>query len=368
MEEEKAAELLRKYTDGTASHHEKILFEALYNKVAESQPVLEEQDYEAIRAEIWQRLPAPPVSKNKTGRWLPYAAVLLLAASVIYIYISWFKPLTTAVEYTKDIPSGSDKAVLTLADGTQVYLNKTGAGHIAQQPGSNIVKSKEAILKYEGSGGVGRDLPAYNQLEVPRGGQYQVVLSDGTRVWLNAQTTLVYPVAFPAGKTREVVLNGEAYFEVAKDARRPFIVKGSKQELKVLGTSFNISSYSGEETVTTLLDGSVLINGRSILKPKEQGRVSNALQAPTIIRVDPTEALSWKEGVFIFNDEPLESIMNKVSRWYNVDVYFETDEMKVKTFGGRISRFDSLSEMLRMLTKAGNVKFRIKDQSVYVVK
>lgn len=229
----------------------------------------------------------------------------------------------------------------------------------------------------------------YNTIATPKGGQYQVRLPDGSKVWLNAASSLKYLASFSAWNERKVELSGEAYFEVAKDKDHPFVVKTENQEVIVLGTHFNINSYKDEPaTKTTLLEGSVRVSllgttstastinttqkiskgkpAEIILKPGEQATLIG-----NNIRVSPQnaeDAIAWKDGYFMFNNESLESVMRKISRWYNLDVVFADASIKNQTFYGRMSRFSKVSQVLKSLALTREVKFELKDNTIHVLK
>ncbi|MCS3798615.1 FecR family protein [Niastella sp. OAS944] len=282
-----------------------------------------------------------------------------------------------------DILPGSNKAALTLADGSVITLDSAANGQLAQQGGSQIIKTKNGELVYDktaknaaGPHTTDHSPLAYNTLVIPRGGQYQLTLPDGSRVWLNAASSLRYPVAF-IGNDRRVELTGEAYFEVAKDAHKPFHVITPTQDVEVLGTHFNVNAYSNEpSTRTTLLEGAVKVtpvigNQKSaignrqsaILKPGEQA-VFIADSRFTIHDADLEDVMAWKNGFTLFNKADLKSIMRQVERWYNVDVVYEGD-LPQRTFTGGIERSARLSELLRLL-EVSKVKFRVEGNRLIV--
>ncbi len=265
-----------------------------------------------------------------------------------------------------DVQPGNNKAVLTLADGSSILLDSSLNGKLAIQGNTEILKSG-GKLSY-----VNSSLPAaktvFNTITTPKGGQYQLVLSDGTRVWLNAASSLVYPTAF-TGRERKVILKGEGYFEVARDETKPFKVEVNAMEVEVLGTHFNINSYQDESDIrTTLLEGSVKIlqNGNSkILKPGQQASLNKSGQLKINEYADLEEAVAWKEGRFQFEKANIYAIMRQIERWYDVDVSYEGNVSA--HFVGTISRQVNLSQVLNMLQLTGEVQFRIKDKKVTVM-
>ncbi len=233
-----------------------------------------------------------------------------------------------------DINPGSNGAILTLNNGKQVVLNTVHAGKVAQQGNTNLNKSGDSLLAYQNSrSALNTHSGAYNTLATPRGMQFKVILPDGTLVYLNAASELRYPVAF-TGSERKVELTGEVYFEVTKNKAKPFTVHTAKGDIQVLGTHFNIMAYSDDPNMrTTLLEGSVKVSqpGKNItklLKPDQEAVLSDV--GIDITNVDAEDAVAWKDGVFLFNDDHLDEIMEKISRWYNVDVEFNDDVLKTE--------------------------------------
>jgi len=272
-----------------------------------------------------------------------------------------------------DIKPGGNKAFLTLADGKRLTLTDVKNGEVAQQHGVKITKAADGQLIYTVSSiSNENNKNIYNTIETPKGGTYQVRLPDGTKVWLNAASTLKYPVSFiPSQARRVLLLGGEAYFEVAKDKKHPFIVQTDRQEVRVLGTHFNVNSYSDEKSdKTTLLEGSVKVitlNGSSkTLIPGQQSQITKT-NISVIENIDLEDVTSWKNGYFKFN-EGLESIMNKVSRWYDMDIVYQTKPNNEAVFNGKISRNRSLKELLNMLEFVGDVHFKIEGRRIIVQK
>lgn len=213
----------------------------------------------------------------------------------------------------------------------------------------------------------GQDHAGYNLIETPRAGQYQINLPDGTKVWLNAASSLRYPSRF-SGSKRIVALTGEGYFEVAKNKQHPFVVKTDRQEVQVLGTHFNINSYTDESsTNTTLVEGSVRVttlDGKNrLLKPGEQSQLKG--DEIEVSDVDTENVLSWKNGDFVFKGDDFKSIMRKISRWYDVEVIYQGDFDDLK-FGGYISRTKNISSVLSIMESTGKVHFNIKDKRITV--
>lgn len=291
-------------------------------------------------------------------------ATVILGAGLFFYYTELNNP-----DQQQDIAPGGNKAVLTLADGRKISLTDVANGSIAQQSGISITKTATGQLVYTlANSNPNTSTLAYNTLEIPKGGQYEVHLPDGTSVWLNASSSLKYPISFASLKQRIVELTGEAYFQVAKDKTHPFVVKTSGQEVRVLGTHFNINAYSDESAIkTTLLEGSVEVTsaaGSKVLFPGQQAILKrNEL---SVNEANTEEAIAWKNGYFRFNGENIESIMRKLSRWYNIEVSF-VGNVKSKTFTGRISRFKSISQVLKMLGKTKVIHFKVEERRVIVL-
>lgn len=389
MNKEEVAKLLERYSAGLCTEDEKALVESWHlNELSNKHSDVDHTELIAARKQIWNAIQEETQlhSRNRIQLWLKLAA-----AAVILFFIG----LVINYQVKKEFPGsqqisskvngevilpGGNKATLTLSDGSKISLTDAANGIIAKQAGINITKiNGELVYKVAAVSGGKKGL--YNTIETPRGGQYQINLPDGTKVWLNAESSLRYPATFDQSE-RLVELKGEAYFEVAKrldkkGSRIPFKVKtelcaGRNQEVEVLGTHFNINAYRNEPSnKTTLLEGSVRIknlssNADGLLKPGQQSIISASSIAVSIIAVDAEESIAWKDGFFSFNEENLETIMNKLSRWYNVEIDYRGNKIN-KTFGGRISRFNSVNEVLDMLQTTGSVHFKIEGRRILVM-
>ncbi|WP_285011130.1 FecR family protein [Pedobacter faecalis] len=371
MDQQEIKSLLEKYRSGTCSEQEKAILESWYNQQAAQRPLnLTEERLELNLKEVSNRLPLKYPARQKR-LWPRIAAaasiVAILGASLMYYQVRQSgQQLNLTAE--QDIAPGGNKAYLTLADGRKISLTEAANGQIAGQAGITITKTADGQLVYSVAGNArGAAAAGYNTIETPKGGQYRVQLPDGTEVWLNAQSSLRYPASFEALNERRVELSGEGYFEVAKDRAHPFIVKSGDQEVKVLGTHFNISNYADEPAVkTTLLEGSVQLNGKTVLKPGQQASIPASGEI-SISRVDMEEAIAWKNGKFIFADENIQSIMRKLSRWYNVEVHYE-GAPPTETFTASIGRFDRISKILDKLSYTNNVHFKLEGRRVTVMK
>lgn len=310
--------------------------------------------------------------------WLKLAAAaavfLCLSAGLYFLLPSKSEPekvIAPVIAGHNDVSPGGNKAVLILANGSKIILNDVKEGELVRQNGVSIIKTKNGqIINSLVSSPGETSKEAYNTISTPKGGQYQVVLPDGSRVWLNAASSLRYPAVF-MGRSRVVELTGEAYFEISKDTARPFKVNVSGQSVEVLGTHFNINAYEDEQVMkTTLLEGSVRIRYKAmtaLLKPGDQARVTPALSSPLQIRkgVDTEEAVAWKEGYFQFNHANIQEVMRQLSRWYDISVSYEGKPPE-KEFGGAIQKDLSLSKVLKILEKS-DMHFKIRGKEVLVM-
>ncbi|SDJ10741.1 FecR family protein [Pedobacter sp. ok626] len=322
-----------------------------------------------------------PIQLKLWSRRIVVAAMLILCTSAgLYFYVGNQKLNNN--QLAGDIAPGSNKALLTLADGSKIVLDEALKGNLTSQNGVRIIKADDGQLVYtinenaqsqKLNNVAGKILT--NTISTPRGGQYQVNLPDGTRVWLNAASLIKFPVSFFNLKERRVELQGEAYFEVEKDATKPFLVITDRQEVQVLGTHFNISSYKDElDTKTTLLEGSVkvrLLNtkrvSQKVLKPGDQSQIRATSAQINVVTVDPQSEIAWKNGRFFFENEPIEDIMKQIKRWYDVDVEYE-DNMAGKTIWGSVTRYGNVSKVLSVLESTGGVHFKIEGRRIIVRK
>jgi len=263
----------------------------------------------------------------------------------------------------KDITPGYNKAILTLSNGATITLDSAHTGILTRQGNAAVVNSGNGQLAYNLSPGEKQTALVYNTLTTPRGGQYQLTLPDGTKVWLNAASSLIYPTTF-SGDERTVQMTGEAYFEVAHDQKRPFKVKVNGQVIEDIGTHFNVNAYTDESVqTTTLLEGAVRI-GKHVLKPGEKATVapSGAIQ---VSRGDPEQAVAWKNGLFDFTDNDLPTVMRQLARWYNVDIKYEGN-IPERQFTGMIGRSLTLAQVLKGLAREG-VQYRIEEGNHLII-
>lgn len=300
------------------------------------------------------------------------AAVIILAIGLTSFYLITRKsaPELSSVQdtpaYKNDIPPGGNHAILTLADGSRVVLDTARDGAITNQGGITVIKL-EGQLSYQSNGTTAGEVQ-YNTITTPNGGQYQLVLADGSRVWLNAASSLRFPTAFTGG-LRKVELTGEGYFEVAHHASMPFHVGVGDMDIQVLGTRFNVMAYDDESIRrTTLVQGSIRtrINQKLVvLKPGQQLELSNTGSVRLKDQADLEEALAWKNGKFVFTGNDIQSVMRQLEKWYDIDVEYGKN-ISPEEFVGMISRDVPISQILDMLKKTGTVDFEISGKKVTV--
>ncbi|SDE95092.1 FecR family protein [Mucilaginibacter pineti] len=385
MNQQRLFELIEKLKNDLATEAEMQELDLLYNafeKKAGYIDNLDEKQKETYREMVFGRIHSRinpveqpniiPANKTKNPQWTR----ILIAASVIlclsfggYFLIQQRQTDQFADNAVNDITPGKNTATLTLAGGQKIILSGALNGKLAVQAGVTITKTANGQLVYSIKNNNATGETKSNTLSTGRGEQYQVVLPDGSHVWLNAASSLTFPASFAALKSREVKLAGEAYFEIAKDKAHPFIVITDRQQVQVLGTHFNINSYDDEPVIkTALLEGSVQVtetadNVVKVLRPGQQAVLTNSNLSISDANLE--ETVAWKNGDFDFNKENIQSIMRKLSRWYNIEVTYEGD-VKSKTFTGKISRFKNISQVLKMLSKTKAVHFVVEERRVIV--
>lgn len=331
---------------------------------------LSETDFDAMWQQIIEKRHKKPVvskkQKNRKVRKLYWrygavASILLMVTLTLFVNKENNTPQfnTEPIIVNNQIDIGSDKATLTLQDGSKVILEK------GQNYKANNVESNGEEIVYESKNLVADQLATkeivYNTLTIPRGGQFFIKLEDGTQVWLNSESQLKYPVTFKEGKARQVELvYGEAYFDVSPSTNHKgskFKVFNTAQEVEVLGTEFNIKAYKDEQHIyTTLVEGKVAIatnNGKEVLKPRQQSKVNLADQNITVSKINIYNEVSWKEGVFSFNDKSLKEIMTILSRWYDMEVEFKNTEIEDEEFIGVLRRTQDIEGILSIIKDLG---------------
>jgi len=383
MQKEQIEELVRKYFNNTATPQELDQLSAWYRTisseevewfatVANEEEILKAAMLKNIQNEIGVQ--ANRSTRKLWSRIAAAAAILLVVGAALFFYTQRHLEGSGATRdlLANDIKPGGNKAYLVLSNGKRVSLTDAANGELAKEAGVEITKTADGQVVYatrgsdeESSDGI-KYSNALNTIETPRGGQYQVRLPDGSKVWLNAASKLIYPVSFNGRGQRVVELSGEAYFEIFKNKLQPFVVKSKNQEVTVLGTHFNVNSYADEpDTKTTLLEGSVRINGL-VLKPNEQAILAGGkLSVKEVVAASFTD---WKDGQFYFRNEALPSVMRKLARWYNVDIQFQGEIDQTTTFSGMVSKYDQISKVLTLMEKSEGLHFKIEGRNVTVLK
>lgn len=323
--------------------------------------------WEPVIKQILQTERTPVRSIGK--RWMRYAAAVILIVGVggtTFFLINKSKPEKPVASNAKlgnDLPPGKDGAVLTLSDGSKVLLDSIGNGVVSTQGSATITIHNNSVVYKDNAA---TNEAVYNTMSTPNGRQYQLVLPDGSKVWLNAASSITYPTAFN-GRERNVTITGEAYFEIAKNQSKPFHVKVNDMDVQVLGTRFNINSYGDESQInTTLLDGGVKVSRNQqacVLKPGQQASM-NSSELKVVNNVNLEQVMAWKNGLFDFEHASLKSVVSQLARWYDLDVKYE-GTVSTRTFRGKITRDLSLMQVLAIL-KDVEVHFNVEGRTLVV--
>jgi len=376
-------EILNKYRLGKASNEEKKFLETWYEVFEVSEDfVVDEGEMNAIWHRVKHNVDVEIEVYEKETKHLKMRKILQsfsVAAAILLVlaFGAYFLKKRTTVpkgEFMAQhdvIAPAANKAVLVLANGSRILLEDAAKGEIAKQQGISITKTADGEIVYtvlENGNINDQETALLNTISTPRGGQCRVILPDGTKVWVNSASSLSYPAAFK-GQERLVELNGEAYFEVAKNKEMPFRVKTKIQTVEVLGTHFNINSYDDEPSIkTTLLEGSVKVltgKNETFISPGQQAiveRQGGKITKDQEINID--KVVAWKNGIFSFENDDLKSIMRQISRWYDVEVIYSGDFPEDKFFGD-ISRTSNLSQVFKIL-ELNNVHFDVKGKTIRV--
>ncbi len=376
--------LIQKYLDDTATLEERAAVDQWYHSLSSSEVEVDAAESEAqVDGRIKERLD-DLVQKDKRVVLFGRKRMLRVAAAVIFfiglsgsLYYFFFSSNTVAaisqnaaVDSTlvDDIAPGGNKATLILGDGTRLILDSTSDGSLALQGNTNVIKVATGQLEYKNDKNQSLKEVLYNQISTPRAGQYHVTLSDGTRVWLNSASSIRFPTDFQ-DSLREVEITGEAYFEVAHNAAKPFRIKVKDTYISVLGTHFNVMAYDNESSIkTTLLLGAVKVTSDKLsrlLAPGQQSQVNSSGSIAIIKEADIEEAVAWRHGKFLFNSADLHSIMRQIERWYDVDVSFARD-MDLH-FTGQLSRNVNVSQLLKKLELTNEIHFKIEKGKITVL-
>lgn len=363
MTEKEFLDLLARHKKGNLGEKEQLLL---------ARAVADGNFDELLKQDVWQSLSGEAVMEKRglirrlfTGKYQVAAAVaILVMGGLLSLFVFPLKKqadaplLSKAV--TNDVAPGSNRALLTLADGTVVELDSLGNAVIPSQ-GSSRANVQGGQLVYLNGGEEQEQI--FNTLTTPKGAQFRIQLSDGTQVWLNAGSSLKYPTIFNNSE-RTVELKGEGYFEVAKDAGKVFRVKINDKQVEVLGTHFNVSAYEEDITInTTLLEGKVSVAGR-VLIPGEQAQLAPDGQM-SVKKVDVEEAVAWKNGLFLFQNADVKTIMQQLSRWYDIEIVYEGTPRNMR-LNGEVYRTYNLSQVLTVLGATG-LQFKIEGKKLSVI-
>lgn len=385
---EKILVLIQKYQEGSLTNDERALLDDWYQSFNQETTDLSASGYansDELSRQISAKLEATirsrkPKERSRYRRMrLPAAAAMIILLLSMGVFWHWQSgqpsPLIAVkpVKLVNDLTPGGNKATLVLDDGSVILLDSARNGMLGEQGVSSLEKKNRGSITYS----LNEDAMAasakvyYNTITTPRGGEFQVTLADGTKVWLNAASSIRFPTSFN-GDTRSVHITGEVYFEVAHNAKQPFIVQAGQSAIEVLGTHFNVNAYDDENHIkTSLLEGSVKISipgqsaGKSqLLKPGEQAQVSRNGQIQLTKDMDPEEVLGWKNGLFVFKSTDLRTIMRQLSRWYDVDIQYQGDvDMR---FTGQITRNNNVSKVFEKLELTGELRFRVEGNKIIV--
>jgi transmembrane sensor len=363
MTNQEAKQLIVKYNKGKCTAAEKALLDRWYEQLNNKSTGLSEAKIQQISEDISKKLPKRPGEKD----FKLWSVLSTVAAASIIALGTWMfnqkQEIHAISDQVQDVKPGGNAATITFSNGKKILLS----------PDQKSVIVGDHQLSYNDGSLISQDNDnnERQKISIPNGGQYQIVLSDGTRVWLNSASTLEYPLQSSKGPTRKVVLQGEAYFEVAKDSKHPFIVVSGSQHTTVLGTHFNVNAYPDQPIKTTLLEGSVRVSTSGTqfpsrtIKPGEQSVFTkNGLQ---ISNADPDLEIAWKNGKTEFEDAELKTVMNMLSRWYDVNVDYKFYPSEAR-FTGSVSRSKNISEVLQLLESTEEVHFKVEGRKVLVMK
>jgi transmembrane sensor len=361
MDKSTFLKLYEKYLAGNCTEEEKQLLEGYQDDFNITDSQWNEAlmgDEKATRQAIWNQL-QPNVSRKRTKRIITWAtAACAIGVAVFLLY----KPEKPEQLLAYDIQAGGNKATLVLGDGKTVALEQLASGTLREQDGVKINQQDGTIVFDPQTSATN----IYNTVVTPKGGQYKVILPDGSKVFLNSASTLRFPAVF-SGDQREVTLAGEAYFEIAKRADKPFSVKLKHGEIKVLGTHFNVKAYDEEPVIkATLLEGAVKVISESageVLKPGQQAVITESNLKVEEVNADAT--IAWTDGIFEFNGTDVKEVMQQLGRWYNVDIEYE-QEITGKTFTGQLPKTVNASKVLKIIEQTGGVHFKITNQKIIV--
>ena len=384
--DENIVQLIQLYLTGDLSEEEKVKLEdwirgdssrkRLFDEICEERNVVRDLEvYERVNKEsAWEKVVCRgniklQHSPRRLGwyRWVAAVMLPVMVAAGYFIREMKRDSLQQGVEIAS-IEPGKSKAILRLGNNRVLEITKERETHVDVAEGIAATNNSSGMIYPEQ---VATGKTEYNVLEIPRGGEYTVTLSDGTVVHLNSGSELRYPVAFGAER-REVFLSGEGYFEVVKDSVRPFFVNADKLKIRVYGTSFNVNTYDLENIQNVLVEGKIGIqtmnmNTEYMVKPGQLALYNQEKGTMEILNVDVQLYVAWKDHEFMFDDESLEKIMNRLSLWYDVDVFFQTASLKQLHFTGHLGRYDDISHILDAISGVTQVKFSVKGRTIIVM-
>lgn len=388
-------ELIRKYHLGQLTELEKQQLDHWYHSFNDEETIVtgpftrSDELAERIEARLQENLfmgeeQRDGVAVIKRAKWkIPAIAIIvLLFLSAGYFYLlpggeTYQQPtiVSKALVPVNDVAPGGNRALLTLDDGTAIILDSAQNGLLGEQGNTRVKKLDNGLLAYEPNTveEVNEEKIFYNTISTPRGGEYQVTLSDGTKVWLNAASSIRFPTVFK-GTDRQVQIKGEVYFEVAKNAAKPFKVNAGRSAIEVLGTHFNVNAYDDEMQVrTSLMEGAVKVTNadnigsqEKVLKPGQQARMNRSGSIHVVNNIDTEEIMAWKNGMFVFKSTDLSVILRQIARWYDVDITYHRNVEK--QFTGQITRNSNVSKVLEILELTGEVKFKVEGKKVILLR
>ncbi|WP_296619179.1 FecR domain-containing protein [Marivirga sp.] len=349
----------------------RVYFQKVKEHFAGNELELVEADLKHLRNSLASRRKSPKSSNKKKTLFISVAASVILILSFISIFTKREDKLFE-LEHAKPIVSypepGKQQAILHLGGGEKLLLGeKSSSNDKEAEKIDNFLNLKKESLEYKKSSS---SASKQHELEVQTGGEFMLVLSDGTKVWINSESRLKYPASFGTDK-RVVELSGEAYFEVAHDASRPFEVVTGNQTIRVLGTSFNVTGYPKEETISTLLEGKIQIetskNKTAVLSPGDQAIYHPQNQKLHKKQVNVEHSIAWKNGLFYFKDKQLEHIMEVLARWYKIEVEYKNPQKRKIRFTGTLKRYSSFKEVINLIEMTGDVKFSISNNNKVII-
>jgi transmembrane sensor len=374
MEKEKIIELFDRYLSGDCTAKELLQVTQEYNHQIEQESIPEQDvDFLAKKKQAFAMLQREEARLNKKAKQRRISRRYLSAAAIFLALITiggagyWLEyKKHHQLEYlVQDIGPGSNSATLTLSNGSKIALDEKSKGDIAKVSGITVQNNQGKLIYTVTDAASSPAGDEVNIISTPKGGQYELILQDGTQVWLNADSKITIPVTFNGREAREVQLSGEAYFQVSHNRRKPFRVRSGVQLVTVTGTHFNVSCYPTEKTQTTLAEGSVVVQpktGKQInLTPGKQSTITISNEI-LLKDVNPDDYISWKDDYFTFVQTPMEQVLTQIGRWYNVSI--DISKIPMESFDGRISRKAPLSQVLHMLEVSTDIKFKVTGRRI----